>query len=163
MLTNSSSAWAVGSRNQNVGLVRRVPESVQDAATMAMRQGTPGALLAEAWAACFGRNASPEEAYEKAIKAVEEASAHVVSPRNTRATLGTIIRDMRAQADWTVDLPGTRRDVVVDMMEALWTGQESRHGGNNYRVPTQSEAETAVLVAVPLVQWFSSGTIARRP
>jgi hypothetical protein len=163
MLTNASSAWTVGKRNGNIGLIHRVVEPVKDAAERAMSQGAPGALLGEAWAACFARNPNPEEAYEKAIKAVEEAAAHLVSPKNSRATLGSMVRDMRAQADWAVDLPGAHRDVVVDMMEALWTGQESRHGGNGYRVPTQAEAETAVMLAVPLVQWFSSGSIARRP
>jgi hypothetical protein len=41
-------------------------------------------------------------------------------------------------------------------------GQESRHGGNGYRKPTQVESEAAVLLAVSLVQWFTSGVLARR-
>ncbi|MEV7798612.1 hypothetical protein AB0O14_05950 [Microbacterium foliorum] len=162
LLAASSSAWTIGLRNGNWGLVRRVPEAVQVAATDAMARGNAGALLSEAWAACFGRGPNPEEAYEKAIKAVEEAGASVVSPHNSRATLGTMLRDMRAQADWRLDLPGSGTDAPVSMIEALWTGQESRHGGNGYRLPTQSEAEAAVLLAVPLVQWFSSGAVARR-
>lgn len=163
LLEGSSSAWALGRRNGNVGLVRRVTQSVQTAADNAMSQGSAGALLGEAWSACFGRGPNPEEAYEKAIKAVEEAAAPVVSPKNLKATLGTMIRDMKAQGDWKLDLPGTAQDVPVVLMEALWTGQESRHGGNGYRVPTQSEGEAAVLSAVPLVQWFASGAVARRP
>lgn len=162
LLAESSSAWTVGKRNGNWGLVRRVPEAVQAAAGEAIRQGSAGALLGEAWAACFGRGANPEEAYEKAIKAVEEAGASVVSPKNRRATLGTMLRDMRAHGDWKLDLPGSGADAPISMIEALWTGQESRHGGNDYRLTTQTEAEAAVLLAVPLVQWFSSGAVARR-
>lgn len=163
ILLSASSAWKVGLRNENFGLVRRVPEAVQEAAEKAMTQGSAGALLSEAWSACYGRSADSEEAYEKAIKAVEEAAAHVVSPKNTRATLGTIIRDMKSQGSWSVDLPGQERGVVVAMLEALWTGQESRHGGNSYRRPTQEEAETAVTLAVALVQLFGFGSVAQRP
>jgi nitrous oxide reductase accessory protein NosL len=122
-----------------------------------------GTILSEAWHAAFGRNPDAEEAYEKAIKAVEEAGAHVVAPSNKKSTLGTMIRDMKAQVDWKLDLPTPDADVPIKMAEALWVGQESRHGGNGYRKPTQTEAEAAVLLAVPLVQWFSSGAIARRP
>lgn len=163
LLAAASSTWTVGKRNGNWGLVHRVAEAVQAAAAEAMNRGTAGSLLAEAWGACFGRGANPEEAYEKAIKAVEEAAASVVSPNNGRATLGTMLRDMRTQGDWKLDLPGSGTDSPVSMIEALWTGQESRHGGNGYRLPTQSEAEAAVMLAVPLVQWFSSGAVARRP
>lgn len=163
ILASASSAWKVDIRNGNTGLVRRVPLSVDTAAHTAMRLGSAGELLGEAWAACFGRTENPEEAYEKAIKAVEEAAAPVVSPKNPRATLGTMVRDMKNQGDWKIDLPGVQQDVAVSMMEALWTGQESRHGGNDYRVPTQSEAEVAVLLAVPLVQWFGTGAVTREP
>lgn len=162
LLDSASSAWTIGQRNGNWGLVRRVAEAVQDAVAAATSHGSAGALLAEAWAACFGRGANPEEAYEKAIKAVEEAGALTISPSNSRATLGSMLRDMRAQGDWRLDLPGSGTDSPVSMIEALWTGQESRHGGNGYRIPTQSEAEAAVMLAVPLVQWFASGAIARR-
>lgn len=163
LLTSASSAWNVGRRDGYYGLVRRVPEAVQAAADQAMSQGSAGGLLSEAWSACYSRSPNTEEAYEKAIKAVEEAACAAVSPKNLKATLGTMIRDMNAQGDWKLDLPGKAQEVPVSMMEALWTGQESRHGGNGYRVPTQSEAEAAVLLAVPLVQWFTSGAISRRP
>lgn len=85
-----------------------------------------------------------------------------MSPKNTRATLGTIIRDMRAQEGWALDLPASDSDVPVKMAVALWYGQEGRHGGNGYRKPTQAEAEAAVMLAVPLVHWFTSGAIQRR-
>lgn len=163
ILENAGSVWMLGNRNGNLGLVRRMPEVVQTAAEEAISQGTAGALLGEAWSAAYGRGPDPEEAYEKSIKAVEEALAPLVAPKNDRATLGTIIRDMKAQRSWTIDLPGEDAYVVVSMCSALWTGQESRHGGNAYRKPTQAEAETAVILAVALVQLASSGSVARRP
>lgn len=164
VLSEGGSEWRVGTRGDFASLEKRVPEGVVDAAENAMsNSGDAGALLAEAWHAAFGKSPDTEEAYEKAIKAVEEAGAHIVTPNNTRATLGTMIRDMKAQKDWKLDLPSPDADVPVKMAEALWIGQESRHGGNGYRKPTQAEAEAAVLLAVSLVQWFSSGALARRP
>ncbi|RLP76516.1 hypothetical protein D9V32_06600 [Mycetocola tolaasinivorans] len=163
ILRDGGSKWKVGIRNGMPGLEVRVPQGVQDAADAIMSStGSAGTILSEAWHAAYGINPDTEEAYEKAIKAVEEAGAHVVTPNNTRATLGTMVRDMKAQKDWKLDLPTPDADVAVKMAEALWGGQESRHGGNGYRKPSQAEAEAAVMLAVPLVQWLSSGVLARR-
>lgn len=163
ILLLAGSEWRVGDRDGHAALEKRVPEGVADAATEVIASsGSAGRLLAEAWRAAFGRSPDPEDAYEKAIKAVEEAGASVVAPRNQRTTLGTMIRDMKAQGDWALELAGSDADVPVRMAEALWTGQASRHGGNGYQKPTAGEAEAAVLLAVPLVQWFSTDAIQRR-
>ncbi|WP_405216009.1 hypothetical protein [Agrococcus sp. Ld7] len=166
ILTDAGSAWTVsrpGPRGGEAGLTRRVGLPMQEAAHEAMTTSDGGALLTEAWHAAFGRSPDPEDAYEKAIKAVEAAGVHVVSPKNSKATLGTMIRDMRAQADWRLptSVPGREQaaDVVVSMMDALWNGQGSRHGGNGYIKPTQEQGEVAVFLAVPLVQWFNRGVI----
>lgn len=162
ILTDSGSAWTVGERNDHVSLEKRVPEGVATAVAGIVTLGsTAGELLAEAWHAAFGRSPDPEEAYEKAIKAVEAAGAALVAPKNAKATLGTMIRDMKAQGDWKLPLP-TSVEPLLPMAEALWTGQASRHGGGAYRKPSQGEAESAVLLAVALVQFFSSGAAARR-
>ncbi|WP_053096482.1 hypothetical protein [Microbacterium sp. CGR1] len=164
ILSDGGSEWRVGLRDGHASLERRVPEGVVLAADNTIaNSGSAGALLAEAWHAAFGRDPDPEEAYEKSIKAVEEAAAKIVTPNNKKATLGTIVRDLKAQKDWKLDLPTPDADVAVKMADALWVGQESRHGGNGYRKPTQAEAEAAVLLAVPLVHWFTSGAMARRP
>lgn len=163
VLSEGGSEWSVAERDGHPALEKRVPEGVALAAVEVIRSAPAGTLLAEAWHAAFGRSPDTEEAYEKAIKAVEEAGASVVAPKSSKGTLGTMVRDMKAQKDWKLDLPASDADVPVKMAEALWVGQESRHGGNGYRKPTQAEAEAAVLLAVPLVQWFSSGAVARRP
>ncbi|UPL15417.1 hypothetical protein [Microbacterium galbinum] len=163
LLRDAGSEWAVGRRDGHVSLEKRVPEGVALAAEETIaNSGDAGALLAEAWHAAFGRSPDPEEAYEKAIKAVEEAGTDKVSPKNNKATLGSMVRDMKAQKDWAIAFGPSHGNVAVQMAEALWVDQESRHGGNGYRKPTQAEAEAAVLLAVPLVQWFSSDALARR-
>lgn len=163
ILSAGSSMWKVGVRSEGAGLERRVAEGVQVAADAAMAIPGAGAILSEAWHAAFGLSPDYEEAYEKSIKAVEEAGAHAVSPKNPKATLGTMTRDMKAQGDWKLNLPTPDADAPVKMADALWMGQESRHGGNGYRKPTEWEAKNAVMLAVPLVQWFTSGAIQRRP
>jgi len=167
LLEYNGSAWRIGIRGDGPGLERRVPEGVALAADEVMSStNTAGELLAEAWRAAFGRVPDEEEAFEKAIKAVEEAGASVVSPKNAKATLGTMARDIETQGNWALELIENpnhpTNDVVAKMVRSLWEGQESRHGGNGYRKPTQGEAEAAVLLAVPLVQWFSSGAVKRR-
>jgi hypothetical protein len=163
LLSKAGSEWSVGERQGFASLVKRVPEGVAIAAAEIIRsRGLAGVLLGEAWHAAFGRSPDPEEAYGKAIKAVEEAGADVVSPKNSLTTLGTMIRDMTAQGDWKLPLGSEESDAPVRMAAALWKNEESRHGGNAYRKPTQEEAATAVMLAVPLVQWFTSGALARR-
>ena len=167
LLLAGGSEWKVGVRDGLIGLEKRVPQGVSDAAESIMTSsGSAGALLSEAWHAAFGRGPDAEEAYEKAIKAVEEAGASVVSPKNAKASLGTMARDMENQGNWSLPLGDDSKHPAISvaymMVQSLWAGQESRHGGNGYRKPTQDEAEAAVLLAVPLVQWFTSGLLARR-
>jgi hypothetical protein len=168
ILRAGGSEWRVGKRSGNAGLEKRVPQGVADAAEAVIaNSSTAGALLSEAWHAAFGRSPDPEEAYEKAIKAVEEAGAEKVAPKNGKATLGSMARTMEAQKDWALPLGDDAKhpsaDSAYKMVQALWAGQESRHGGNGYRKPTPDEAEAAVLLAVPLVQWFTSEVLQRRP
>jgi len=134
-----------------------------------IRSGHAGVRLAQAWAAAFGVDPDPSKAYSLAIKAVEDAAASLVTPTDRLATLGKISGVVRDQGEWS--LPTTREDadfpsgqLLHAMMRALWTGQSDRHGGDpDGHIPmTQDAAEVAVLMAVPLVQWFSSGQVARR-
>ncbi|AJW40486.1 hypothetical protein NY08_2463 [Rhodococcus sp. B7740] len=51
---------------------------------------------------------------------------------------------------------------MLGMMQMLWVGQTDRHGGPaSVGIPpvSQSEAEAAVMLAVPLVEWFTSGKV----
>jgi hypothetical protein len=163
-LRAGGSEWRVGMRGGEPGLEKRVPQGVADAAEAVMAtSATAGALLSEAWHNAYGRSPDPEEAYEKAIKAVEEAGAEVVLPKNSNATLGTMIATVRDQGDWHLPLESpSASSAPLEMMKALWEGQESRHGGNGYRKPTPAEAEAAVLLAVPLVQFFIGKLLSRR-
>lgn len=168
ILADAGSEWRVGQREGHASLERRVPSGVSDAVeAVVLTPGHAGGLLGEAWNAAFGRNPDYEKAYSKAIKAVEAAAIPVVSPSNGAATLGTVIAQMRQQGDWKLAVTrehGTHstQQVVLGMMQALWTGQNDRHAGQaGYTPSTRAEAEAAVMLAVPLVQLFTSEAIAR--
>lgn len=169
-LHEAGSAWKVGTRAGRPGLVRRVPEGVQRNADHVMAtSGRAGRWLAEAWEKIFGIRPDPSGAYALAVKAVEDAAIPVVVPNQAKATLGDVIRRLRGDGDW--GLPLTREDpnaptseIVLRMCQALWKGHHDRHGGGDHPLSgvSKEEAETAVTLAVPLVQWFASEMVARR-
>lgn len=162
VLVEGGSAWGVALRGERLGLERRVDETVTAAAQATM--GAPGAAgehLTRAWAEVYGRSPDPTAAYAAAVKAVESAAQPVVTPEDSKATLGKMIAALGDKpAKWGTVLPGGA-GLVRQMAEGLWKGQTDRHGGSDPTPVTQDGAEAAVHLAVLLVQWFSAGAIRR--
>jgi hypothetical protein len=169
LLTRSKSAWTVGKRAGYVALVRRVPEGVQLGADSVMaRAGRAGARLARAWEELYGIEVNASAAYGLAIKAVEDAAIPVVSPTNSAATLGTVLRQLEDQADWKLPMEreherAPSREVLIGMIRMLWNGQHDRHGGQPTAPGDVSvkEATVAVSLATTLVNLFSSALVER--
>ncbi|HMS48710.1 hypothetical protein [Candidatus Neomicrothrix sp.] len=169
VLERGKSAWAVGTRSGRPGLVRRVPLGVQIAADSIMaRAGRAGVRLADAWGQLYGLASNASEAYRLAILAVEDAVIPIVSPTNRGATLGTVLRQLEDQGDWTLSLEREHSkaptgEVVVSMMRMLWHGQHDRHGGQPSAPGDVSneEAMVAVGLAITLVHWFNAGLVRR--
>lgn len=171
LLERGKSAWKVGTRSGKPGLVRRVPVGVQIAADSVMaRAGRAGVRLAKAWEELYGVVPNPSEAYRLAIVAVEDAAVPVVSPNNSNATLGTVLKQIEDQKRWR--LPMDREhgsapsgEVLVGMIRMLWHGQHDRHGGQPSAPGNVSkeEATVAVSLAVTLVHWFDAGLVQRPP
>ncbi|MBP3042894.1 hypothetical protein KKR91_07725 [Arthrobacter jiangjiafuii] len=169
LLQRSRSLYEVGTRGERSGLVRRVPLGVKDNAdALFIRAGQAGVRLAKAWEALYGVSPDASKAYALAIKSVEDAAIPLVSPSNSRATLGTLIGQMRDQRTWS--LPMAREndetksgDVILGMMRLLWNGQHDRHGGQPSAPGDVSfdEAQVAVSLAVNLVQLFNAGLVQR--
>lgn len=165
VLVRSKSAWTVGVRSGKPGLVRRVPSGVQVGVdTVIDRAGRAGVRLAKAWEELYGLTANPSEAYRQAILAVEDAAIPVVSPTNSSATLGTVLRQIEDQGDWGLPMlrkhsKGAPTDVLLGMMRMLWHGQHDRHGGQPSAPGNVSfeEAVVAVGTATTLVLWFDAG------
>lgn len=125
--------------------------------------------LKAAWEDCFGRKPDLSGAYTNAIKAVEAATWRVITPNNTKATLGTMLNDFEAQAKagkFNVGFKDkdaiTTLDTAHSLMQRLWKSQTDRHATGGYANPSQLEAESAVYLAITICQMFSSGLITRK-
>ncbi|WP_163544335.1 hypothetical protein [Occultella kanbiaonis] len=170
ILDAGRSAYTVGRRDRRPGLERRVPGGVQSAAeAVTAGSGRAGERLASAWREAFGLGPDLSKVYAEAVKAVEDAAIPVVVPKQASATLGHVIGQLCKDGDWS--LPLTREDsaapsseTVLRMCQGLWKGHHDRHGGdpNAPAQVSQAEAEAALFLAVPLVQWFTSGAVVRR-
>lgn len=148
-------------------LEARVEDAVREAVERAKKEtaATSAAThLNSAWLACYGRNPNPGLAYSEAIKAVEAAAAPAISPKDLKATLGTMLGQLRpTTALWRFAIAPHTMDRVINAMEILWDGQTDRHGGNRPTAEiTQEAAQAAVLLAATLVHWFATGAVTRR-
>jgi hypothetical protein len=168
ILDEGGSLWTVSKDGD--ALEERVLPAARDQLTAVDRQvGSAGEHIDNAWRAAYGRTPNASRAYSEAIKAVEAAAAPVVSPKNLKATLGTIRGDLTAAKDrWNFAIasapPGHSIDVVLALIGSLWEGQSDRHGGTTRtRVPTDDAARAAVHMAITLVQWFQNGAIRPSP
>jgi hypothetical protein len=169
VLSRSKSAWTVSTRAGRRALTRRVPLGVHVAADSVMnRASRAGIRLAKAWEELYGIKPDASAAYGLAIKAVEDAAIPVVSPTNSKATLGTVLSQMESQGDWKLPMerehdkaPST--EVLIGMMRMLWHGQHDRHGGQPSAPGDVSleEATVAVSLSVTIVNVFSSALVAR--
>ena len=170
ILTDSGSLYRIDLSTRR--LVRRVDTAIQAAADGAIAAAVPTVAdhLRTAWVAAYGLHPDPDKAYDHAILAIEELTCPLVSPRNSKCTLGTVIRDLRSQVvQWELSIEDTTTgqpatiDGVIEILELLWKGQ-SRHGGNpNSRRQSQAEAESAVHMAAALTQWLTIGVLHRKP
>ena len=168
LLVDGGSAYEVRWQPPTM-LVCRVDPAVKAAVEQAITAGPPMAsdLLADAWARTYGRTPEPTTAYRQAVRAVEEVACPLVLPKE-EATLGKVIAHLRKGGHkWAfalVDRDGNDTvEPLVIMLDRLWTGQASRHGGGNRsRDQTQIEAETSVHLAATLVHLLSNGALTRR-
>jgi hypothetical protein len=164
-LAAGASAWTVG--DDHVSLVRVVNEQTQatfDAATST--QDEVSVELREAWANAFGLNGNASDAWDHAIKAVEDVLIPVVCPNKTKANLGGVMGDLDNQGHvWRFCLPGSdlSQDVApfVSMLRLLWPNPD-RHGGGVKRAPSLQEARAVVTLAATIVQWHREGWAVQR-
>ena len=171
ILEQAGSAWMARGDETGARLERRVPQEVSAAADLAIgTEDRPAEHLRAAWARTYGRKPDPGGAYRDAVRAVEAVAQPIVSPRNRKATLGTMIRDMLQKPEkWRVLLAPQGEDKVVQvvsMMDLLWKGQTDRHGSPDDTSPiqvSQAEAEAALHLAITLVHWFRTGVITAAP
>jgi hypothetical protein len=162
LLRYGGSVW----RATKYGLERRVDPTATGAFDQATRiSDAVSDELVEGWSNAYGRNPDASDAWDHAIKAVEAILRGIVSPNNTQATLGSIIRDLRNGAHkfdfvLTNDLGGV--DTFLAMLQLMWPNPD-RHGDlQQRRIPSPDEARAVVHLAITIVQWARDGQIVRR-
>lgn len=164
MLVYGGSAWMA----TKTGLQRRVNPTAQEAYHTASRpEDVVSKELRHAWSKAYGRGPDASDAWDHSIKAVEHVLKPVVCPNNAKATLGTIVGDLRSQPQlWKLELPGTNGDFsasrLVAMLELIWPNPD-RHGGGTPTVVTLEQAQAVVHLAVTVVQWGRTGVLYRVP
>lgn len=148
--------------------VAAAAEAAREPADNVPGAGSAADHLRSAWTALYQLHPDSPTAYRDAIRAVEAAAHSLVEPNNARATLGTMLGQLRATPErWVLAIrgPGGTDSItpLMTMIELLWTGQTSRHGAQTPTRPeTFEEAQMALHLAVTLVQWFVTGTVSRR-
>lgn len=174
MLAGGRSAYRVSDTGD--GLTARVSHastkafrSAMTSSSQAPNVGSAAELLKIAWDALYALHSDAPKAYRHAIAAVEAAAHGIIQPKHSTATLGSMLGQLRSQPhQCTLAIPGPSGtgDIapLIGMLTLLWEGQTSRHGGQApTRMETREEAEMAVLLAVTLVHWFTTGAVRRVP
>jgi hypothetical protein len=161
ILEQSGSKWkVVETGSGSYRLEERVDDTVAEAMDeLAQHSGDASSYMKQAWSDAFGRNPNPSSAYSNTIKAIEAASWQVVTPSNSRSTLGTIIRELKDhpenfQVVVTEKAANRGIDAVRQDMSLVWEGQTDRHGTSNPVAPSQEAAEQAVFIGLSLCQQF---------
>ncbi len=121
--------------------------------------------LRNAWNQTYGRERNPTHAHAEMIRATESAARPVITPNDTRATLGTLIGQLDGQGSLytTTGASPANNGVpgIVAMMRVLWQQQTDRHGANPTVPATQGRVEFLLPIASALVHVFSTGAIRR--
>lgn len=166
LLSLAGSAWTVSAGGG--ALVERVSDAEKQAYEAAVEPGDAASSeLATAWAKIYGLSPDPSDAWDHAIKAVEEVLSPVVAPGQRKPTLGTLVARLGEHAD-TFDLrlstsSSKTSDVeaLIQVIRLMWPNPD-RHGGGAKRTPTSEESVDVVQLAVAIVGWMRNRALTMR-
>ncbi|MFW0181680.1 hypothetical protein [Rothia sp. P5766] len=138
-------------------LVRRVlPETQEHYENLAKSVDQAcSEYLHQAFANAYGHNGDPGEAWAASRKAVEFLLHPIVSPNNTRATISSMIRDIRqAPHKWVSAIPAnSSEESVLKFVELLkMMPYEPGHHGQTPGNPTAEQARTQFNLALTVCQ-----------
>ena len=127
--------------------------------------------MQEAWALAFGRNPNVGDAWGRAIKAIETLLKPIVSPKNDKATIGSMTSALRQAPDkWKCKLPdrvynvngeiNSKRGIEV-FVDALATigYQPDRHGSDQPQDVDEATARSVLFLATTVVGWLRDGIL----
>lgn len=168
ILAEGGSAWAVHVEAPAWCLARRVDLATAQLVERVTSPGTDASRkIRTAWQACYRHDPDPDTAYRNAVLAVEAVAIPLTLPNATKATLGTVLANLRdTLPQWSVGGLVSEQiasgETLHSMLRTLWHNQErhARADGTIVDV-TQAEAEAAVSLAVVLIHWFTSGLVVK--
>jgi hypothetical protein len=158
ILRYSNTNWMIASDKNTYKLMmqRRVlPETQEHYSSLANSvDGLTGRHLREAWRHAYMHDGDYKQAWESARKAVECLLHPIVSPKNNRATITTMIRDIDVKHDkWECDIPAGNDTPVNKFLEFLrMMPYEPGHHGQSDGSIAEREAQVQVAVAFTICQ-----------
>jgi hypothetical protein len=170
MLARGRSEWEVTESPEgapgNWRLTKRglgpIMGSIEETKDYSQRAHT---LLMRAWGRLSGLHSDPSSAYGDAVRAVEVVMRPVVTPDDSKATLGKMISALRDKPEkWQVVLEDATTEDVATMANIIWRSQLDRHGTDDESVPlsvSQEEGDAAVHIAIALVRLFGADLVRR--
>lgn len=122
--------------------------------------------MQEAWALAFGRNPNVGDAWSKSIKAIETLLKPIVSPKNDKATIGSMTSALRQSPDkWKCKLPDREYksngktnvkpgiEVFIDALATIGY-QPDRHGSDQPQDVDETTARSVLFLATTVVGWL---------
>lgn len=127
--------------------------------------------MQEAWALTFGRDPNLSDAWGKAIKAIETLLKPIISPKNNKATIGSMTNELRQSPDkWECKLPDRDYkangeinvkpgiEVFIDVLATIGY-QPDRHGSDQPQDVDEATARSVLFLATTVVGWLRDGTL----
>ena len=127
--------------------------------------------MQEAWALAFGREPNLSDAWGRAIKAIETLLKPIVSPKNDKATIGSMVSALRQSPDkWKCKLPDREyksngetnvKPAIEVFIDALATigYQPDRHGSDRPQDVDEATARSVLFLATTVVGWLRDGIL----
>jgi len=127
--------------------------------------------MQETWIFAFGREPNLNDAWDRAVKAIEVLLKPIVSPSDVRATLGKMISVLRQSSDkWECKLPDREYkangktkvkpgiEVLIDALATIGY-QPDRHGSDQPQDVDEATARSVLFLATTVVGWLRDGTL----
>lgn len=127
--------------------------------------------MQETWIFAFGREPNLNDAWDRAVKAIEVLLKPIVSPSDVRATLGKMISVLRQSPDkWECKLPDREYkangktkvkpgiEVLIDALATIGY-QPDRHGSDQPQDVDEATARSVLFLATTVVGWLRDGTL----
>lgn len=176
VFSDGGSEWSIVNTGGVWGIEKRVPEEVVAAFSVVHAEDGSG-YFSKAWSQCFGRNPDYSSAYLNVVRAIEADICPLVTPNDSKPTLGKVLSTFRSQSGtwslpFTGDVPQGGGETIaagelavegmVKSLEAIWHSHHDRHGKRAPEPITQEMAETAVFAALPVIQSIHNRRLVRK-